>query len=157
MHTPQDEESKRLPFEEAASGAVALETLLPAAMRLYHAGQLDLPALVPGDVAESLPNGWGLPGGRLAALALRPIWCLFDPDAPFVMGRTTLQSKSKNTPFDGQRMQGKVLATYVAGQPVFRKRALMPLFETSVGGLLSLGADRLRAGVDPVRVGRWHV
>ena len=45
MHTPQDEESKRLPFEEAASGAVALETLLPAALRLYHADQLDLPTL----------------------------------------------------------------------------------------------------------------
>ncbi|MFN2324060.1 MAG: dihydroorotase, partial [Trueperaceae bacterium] len=45
MHTPQDEESKRLPFEAAASGAVALETLLPAALRLYHAEALDLPTL----------------------------------------------------------------------------------------------------------------
>ena len=44
MHTPQDEESKRLPFEEAASGAVGLQTLLPAAMRLYHAGALTLPS-----------------------------------------------------------------------------------------------------------------
>jgi dihydroorotase len=43
MHTPQDEESKRLPFEAAASGAVGLETLLPAALRLYHAGQITLP------------------------------------------------------------------------------------------------------------------
>jgi dihydroorotase len=47
---------------------------------------------------------------------------LFDPDAPFVMDRTTLKSKSKNTPFDGQRMQGKVIATYVAGQPVFERQ-----------------------------------
>ncbi|MEM7616195.1 MAG: amidohydrolase family protein, partial [Pseudomonadota bacterium] len=45
MHTPQDEESKRLPFDEAASGAVALETLLPACLQLVHAGHLDLPAL----------------------------------------------------------------------------------------------------------------
>ena len=44
---------------------------------------------------------------------------LFDPDKPFVMDRWKLRSKSKNTPFDGQRMQGKVLATYVAGKPVF--------------------------------------
>jgi dihydroorotase len=44
MHTPQDEESKRLPFEAAASGAVGLETLLPAALRLYHAGQITLPS-----------------------------------------------------------------------------------------------------------------
>jgi dihydroorotase len=40
---------------------------------------------------------------------------------PFVMDRTTLHSKSRNTPFDGARMQGKVLATYVAGTPVFRR------------------------------------
>ena len=45
------------------------------------------------------------------------VW--FDADAPFVMDRATLQSKSRNTPFDGMRMQGKVLATYVAGVQVF--------------------------------------
>ena len=44
---------------------------------------------------------------------------LFDPDAPFVMDRFKLLSKSKNTPFDGRRMQGKVLQTYVAGKQVF--------------------------------------
>ena len=104
MHTPQDEESKRLPFEEAASGAVALETLLPAAMRLYHAGQLDLPALFRA-MSLNPAKRLGLPGGRLQAGAPADL-VLFDPDAPFVMDRTTLKSKSKNTPFDGQRMQG---------------------------------------------------
>ena len=120
MHTPQDEESKRLPFEEAASGAVALETLLPAAMRLYHAGQLDLPALFRA-MSLNPAKRLGLPGGRLQAGAPADL-VLFDPDAPFVMDRTTLKSKSKNTPFDGQRMQGKVIATYVAGQPVFERQ-----------------------------------
>ena len=62
----------------------------------------------------------GLPGGRLQAGAPADL-VMFDPDAPFVMDRTTLRSKSKNTPFDGQRMQGKVLATYVAGHPVFER------------------------------------
>ena len=52
MHTPQDEESKRLPFEEAASGAVGLETLLPASLQLVHGGHLDMPALFRGIVAE---------------------------------------------------------------------------------------------------------
>jgi dihydroorotase len=119
MHTPQDEESKRLPFEEAASGAVALETLLPAAMRLYHAGQLDLPTLFRA-MSLNPAKRLGLPGGRLQAGAPADL-VMFDPDAPFVMDRTTLRSKSKNTPFDGQRMQGKVLATYVAGHPVFER------------------------------------
>ncbi len=119
MHTPQDEESKRLPYEEAASGAVALETLLPAAMRLYHAGDMDLPTLWRA-LSLNPAKRLGLEGGRLADGAPADL-VLFDPDAPFVMDRFKLQSKSKNTPFDEQRMQGKVLATWVGGKEVFRK------------------------------------
>ncbi|WP_171100829.1 dihydroorotase [Ruegeria sp. HKCCD7255] len=119
MHTPQDEESKRLPFEEAASGAVALETLLPAALRLYHAEQLDLPTLFRA-MALNPANRLGLESGRLTAGAPADL-VLFDPDVPFVLDRFALKSKSQNTPFDGQRMQGKVTATYVAGNEVYRR------------------------------------
>lgn len=117
MHTPQDEESKRLPFEEAASGAVGLETLLPAALRLWHAEMITLPTLwraMSFNPAQRL----GLPSGRLEAGAPADL-VLFDPHAPFVMDRAKLSSKSRNTPFDGVRMQGKVLATYVAGTCVY--------------------------------------
>jgi dihydroorotase len=117
MHTPQDEESKRLPFEEAASGAVALETFLPAAMRLYHAGAMDLPTLFRA-MSLNPARRLGLPQGRLAVGAPADL-VLFDPDAPFLMDRFGLRSKSKNTPFDGQRMEGKVHATYVAGVQVY--------------------------------------
>lgn len=117
MHTPQDEESKRLPFEEAASGAVALETLLPAALRLYHAGQLDLPQLFKA-MALNPADRLDLEQGRMSAGAPADL-VLFDPDAPFVLDRSTLASKSKNTPFDEARMQGKVLGTWVAGTRVF--------------------------------------
>ena len=119
MHTPQDEESKRLPFEEAASGAVALETLLPAAMRLYHADLIDLPTLWRA-MALNPAKRLGLGCGRLSAGAPADL-VLFDPDAPFLMDRATLRSKSRNTPFDGARMQGRVLATYVAGKPVYER------------------------------------
>ncbi len=119
MHTPQDEESKRLPFEEAASGAVALETLLPAALRLYHSEQLDLPTLFRA-MALNPTKRLGLDSGRLAEGAPADL-VLFDPDVPFVLDRFSLRSKSQNTPFDGQRMQGKVTATYVAGQEVYRR------------------------------------
>ncbi|MEX0277978.1 MAG: dihydroorotase [Ruegeria sp.] len=119
MHTPQDEESKRLPFEEAASGAVALETLLPAALRLYHAEQLDLQTLFRA-MALNPAKRLGLDCGRLSVGAPADL-VLFDPDAPFVLDRFTLKSKSQNTPFDGQRMQGKVSATFVAGQDVYRR------------------------------------
>ena len=117
MHTPADEESKRLPFEEAAAGAVALETFLPAAMRLYHAGHLDLPTLF-RDMALNPARRLGLPQGRMALGAPADL-VLFDPDAPFLMDRFALRSKSKNTPFDGQRMEGKVLATFVGGTQVY--------------------------------------
>ena len=117
MHTPQDEESKRLPFEDAASGAVALETFLPAAMRLYHADQLTLPQLFRA-MALNPSKRLGLPQGRLAEGAPADL-VLFDPDAPFVLDRFKLHSKSKNTPFDGQRMEGRVLGTWVGGQRVF--------------------------------------
>ncbi|RVT82268.1 dihydroorotase [Rhodobacteraceae bacterium CCMM004] len=117
MHTPQDEESKRLPFEEAASGAVALETLLPAAMRLYHAGALTLPQLWRA-LSLNPARRLGLPQGRLSPGAPADL-VLFDPDAPFVLDRFALRSKSKNTPFDGQRMEGRVLGTWVAGRRVF--------------------------------------
>ena len=92
MHTPQDEESKRLPFEAAASGAVALETLLPAAMRLFHA-DLDSADTLARDVAEPGPTA-GLACGRLAVGAPADL-VLFDPHAPFVMDRATLRSKSQ--------------------------------------------------------------
>ena len=117
MHTPQDEESKRLPFEEAASGAVGLETLLPAALRLYHSEQLTLQELFRA-MSLNPAKRLGLNAGRLCAGAQADL-VMFEPDVPFVLDRFKLRSKSKNTPFDGQRMQGKVIATYVDGRAVF--------------------------------------
>ncbi len=119
MHTPQDEESKRLPFAEAAAGAVAMETLLPAALRLYHSDQLDLPTLFRA-MSLNPAKRLGLNSGRLSAGAPADL-VLFDPDVPFILDRATLKSKSQNTPFDGQRMQGRVQATYVAGHEIYRR------------------------------------
>ena len=117
MHTPQDEESKRLPFEEAASGAVALETLLPAALRLYHSGDVDLPGLFRA-LSTNPARRLGLDAGRLDPGAPADL-VLFDPSKPFVLDRETLRSKSKNTPFDGARLEGRVLGTWVAGRRIF--------------------------------------
>ena len=117
MHTPQDEESKRLPFSEAASGAVALETLLPAALRLYHADAIGLPGLFRA-LSLNPARRLALDAGRLAEGSPGDL-VLFDPDAPFVLDRHALLSKSKNTPFDGARMQGRVLGTWRGGQRIF--------------------------------------
>ncbi|MCT4554416.1 MAG: dihydroorotase [Pelagimonas sp.] len=117
FHTPQDEESKRLPFEEAASGAVGLETMLPVLLRLYHSGELTLPCLFRA-LSLNPAKRLGLACGRLAEGAPADI-LLLDTDKPFVLDRFALLSKSKNTPFDGARLQGRVLGTWVSGQRVF--------------------------------------
>jgi dihydroorotase len=93
--------------------------LLPAAMRLYHAGQLSLPQLFRA-MSLNPARRLGLESGRLAPGAPADL-VLFDPDAPFVLDRFTLRSKSKNTPFDGARLQGKVLATWVGGERVYQR------------------------------------
>lgn len=115
FHTPQDDEAKRLPFADAAPGAVGLQTLLPAAMRLYHAG-ISLPQLWRA-MSLNPAKRLGLPAGRLAVGAPADL-VLFNPDAPFILDRFSLLSHSKNTPYDGTRMEGRVLGTWLAGKRV---------------------------------------
>ncbi|SNS07699.1 dihydroorotase [Antarctobacter heliothermus] len=116
-HSPQDEESKRLPFEEAASGAVGLETMLPVLLRLYHGGELELTTLFRA-LSYNPARRLGLDCGRIAKGAPADL-VLFDADKPIVLDRFKLRSKSKNTPFDGARLQGRVLGTWVGGRRVF--------------------------------------
>lgn len=116
-HDPKDADAKRRPFAEAGDGAIGLETLLAAALQLYHGGQIGLPALLRAlstNPAELL----GLPGGRLEAGAVADL-VLFDPDIPWFVDPEALHSKSKNTPFDESRLQGRVLRTMVAGETVY--------------------------------------
>ncbi|MEM7192451.1 MAG: dihydroorotase [Pseudomonadota bacterium] len=117
MHTPQDEESKRLPYAEAASGAVGLETLLPAALRLVEDDTLTLPGLWQ-KISLAPAKRLGLPQGRLTPGAPADL-VLFDPATRYTLDRATLFSKSKNTPFDGAEMRGRVLKTWVGGVEVF--------------------------------------
>ncbi len=119
MHTPQDEESKRIPFDKASSGAVGLETLFPALLRLYHSGDLDLP-LIFKVLSYNPSKRFGLNSGRISK-GYQADFVLFDPDYPYILDRTTLASKSKNTPFDGQSLQGKILKTVVAGRIVYSR------------------------------------
>ncbi|MGI9349561.1 MAG: dihydroorotase [Amylibacter sp.] len=116
MHTPQDEESKRLPFEASASGAVGLETLLPAALQLVHGDYMDLPTLWRA-LSLNPAKLLGLSTGRIKVGCPADL-VLFDLDKPFILDRTKLHSKSKNTPFDGRTMQGRVIKTIVSGQEV---------------------------------------
>ena len=118
-HAPAPAEGKRLPFAEATPGAVGLETLLPAGLNLHHAAGLELI-----DILRPLTLGpaqlLGLAGGRLSAGAPADL-VLFDVDAPVVIDAERLISRSKNSPFDGRRLQGQVLLTLVDGRIVWRR------------------------------------
>jgi dihydroorotase len=118
-HDPQPAEDKRLPIAEASFGAIGLETLLPSITSLVAAGELPLlPALkaVTSGPADLL----GLPQGRLLVGAPADL-VLFDPDAPWLCDRDDLRSRSKNSPFDGRRMTGRVARTWVNGRTVFER------------------------------------
>ena len=115
-HTPAPAEDKRLPFSEAAPGAVGLETLLPALLSLHHNGGVGLLELL-GSVTAGPAELLGLSAGRLARGAPADL-VLFDADAPRVIDAAALLSKSKNSPFDGRRLQGEVRLTLVDGRIV---------------------------------------
>ena len=116
-HNPQDVETKRLPFGEAAPGAIGLETILSAGLRLVHAGQVNLPRLLHA-LSTRPAEILGLPQGRLQKGAPADV-IRFDPEEPYVLDPALLHSRSRNTPFDGARMEGKVKLTVVAGEIVW--------------------------------------
>ena len=112
-HDPQDVDTKRRPFAEASDGAIGLETLLAAALRLYHNGEVGLLPLLRAMTVHPAKL-LGLPSGRLEKGAPADL-ILVDLDQPWVVDKAALRSRSKNSPFDESRMQGRVLLTMVAG------------------------------------------
>jgi dihydroorotase len=118
-HDPQPTEDKRLPIADAAFGAVGLETLLSALLSIALREDISLlTALKP--VTSGPADLLGLPQGRLAKGAPADL-VLFDPTAPWACDRDDLSSRSKNSPFDGRRLEGRVLRTWVNGATVFER------------------------------------
>jgi dihydroorotase len=116
-HNPQDVETKRLPFAEAAPGAIGLETMLTAGLRLVHSEEVELMALLRA-MSTRPAELLGLPGGSLRAGAPADV-IVVDADMPWVLDPAELKSKCKNTPFDEARLTGRVVRTIVAGRTVY--------------------------------------
>jgi len=116
-HNPQDVETKRLPFAEAAPGAVGLETMLAAGLRLVHSEHLSLMQLLAAMSAKPAEL-LGLPGGSLRNGAPADV-IVIDPDTSWVLDPADLKSKCKNTPFDEARLEGRVVRTIVAGRTAY--------------------------------------
>ncbi|WP_422039009.1 dihydroorotase [Roseibium sp.] len=116
-HDPQDVETKRHPWAEAEDGAIGLETMLAAALRLFHSEQVDLVTLL-GTMTNKPADRLGLEAGRLTKGSPADI-AVFDPDRPWVLEKSAIRSHSKNSPFEDARFSGRVLRTVVAGKTVF--------------------------------------
>jgi len=116
-HDPQDSEVKRQPFAEASDGAIGLETLLAAALRLVHSGDVDLLTVLRA-MTINPAKILGLPSGRIAKGAPADL-ILFDLDYPWQVAERDFRSRSRNTAFEGARLAGKVMRTIVGGQTVY--------------------------------------
>jgi dihydroorotase len=116
-HAPHDQESKRVPFAQAAAGVIGLETLLPVSLGLHHRGDLSLLDLL-ARMTIAPATLLGLPQGRLSKGAPADL-VLFDLERAYKIDAAKFRSKSKNSPFDERPMQGRVLRTIVDGRTVF--------------------------------------
>ncbi|MGE0629192.1 MAG: dihydroorotase [Hyphomicrobiaceae bacterium] len=117
-HDPQDADVKRRPFAEAEHGAIGLETLLAAALRLHHTERIALNVLL-RPMTINPAKLLGLPSGRLEKGAPADL-TVFDLTAYWVVDRALLKSRSKNSPFDEGTLNGRVIRTMVAGRTVYQ-------------------------------------
>ena len=117
-HKPEDEENKRLTFAQAETGASGIETLLPLSLELYHNGSVDLETIIkaltskPAEILKI--NKGNLSTGNDAD------FCIVDINKPWVVRKEKLISKSKNTPIEDKKLQGKVISTFVNGEELFK-------------------------------------
>jgi len=117
-HAPEDEDAKRLPFAQAAFGGIGVETLLPVSLDLYHNGHLELIEVL-RRLTSAPAELLGLDeAGKLAVGAPADLM-VFDPERGWKVDADDLLSKSKNSPFDGRPVQGRVLRCVVDGRTVF--------------------------------------
>ena len=117
-HKPEDEESKRLTFAQAATGASGIETLLSLSLELYHNGSVKLETIIralTSNPAKILKiNKGNLTIGNEAD------FCIVDIDKPWIVKKEKLISKSKNTSIEDKKLQGKVTNTFVKGKELFK-------------------------------------
>ncbi len=118
-HLPEDEESKRLPFAQAATGAIGVETLLPLSLEMYHNESLPLNKIIE-TLTINPANILQIKKGSLSKGSDGDI-CIFDLEAPWAVKAEILKSKSKNTAIEGRKLQGKVLMTFLNGDLAFNQ------------------------------------
>ena len=117
-HKPEDEESKRLTFSQAATGASGIETLLSLSLELYHNGSIKLDTIIQA-LTSNPAKILNINKGNLS-IGNEADFCIVDIDKPWVVKKENLISKSKNTSIEDKKLQGKVTNTFVKGQELFK-------------------------------------
>ena len=117
-HKPEDEESKRLTFSQAATGASGIETLLPLSLELFHNDSIKLSKIIKlltSNPAKILKiNKGNLSIGNDAD------FCIVDLYKPWIVKKEKMISKSKNTCIEDKKLQGQVINTFVKGLELFK-------------------------------------
>ncbi|HIO00869.1 MAG TPA: hypothetical protein EYN14_02755 [Alphaproteobacteria bacterium] len=116
-HAPHDQDSKRVPFAQAANGIVGLETMFPLALEIYHNGEIGLLELL-AKMTVNPAKLVGLDAGEIKIGAAADL-VMFDLNAPWQIKIDKLRSKSRNAPYDGRPVQGRVLKTWINGRIAF--------------------------------------
>ena len=119
-HTPEDEEGKRLPYAQAATGSIGIETLFPLALEMYHNESLSLEKIIRA-LTVNPANILKIDKGTLKTGSDADM-CVFDIDKPWIIKADLLKSKSKNTAVEGRKVQGKVLMTFLKGELAFKSQ-----------------------------------
>ncbi|MCC5953055.1 MAG: dihydroorotase [Acidimicrobiia bacterium] len=123
-HAPHTQESKELPFDQAPPGMLGLETALALALT-----ELDLPLVRLVELLSSRPaeigrmadrHGGPIAAGRPANL------CVFDPQTRWTVEPAKSRSRSRNIPYAGREVRGRVRHTLVDGRPVLVDGELRP-------------------------------
>jgi len=117
-HAPHSVEEKALPYEKAPNGIIGLETSLAVTLTyLYHSGKLGLSEII--DLMSTKPaNLFGLDAGKIRVGSNADI-VIFDPNEEWTVDPSEFKSKSRNTPYTGMKLRGKVKYTMVNGDVVF--------------------------------------
>ena len=118
-HKPEDEESKRLTFAQAATGATGIETLLPLALELFHNGSLKLNKII-ASITSNPAKILGIDKGSLQ-IGRDADLCVVDINKPWVVNKDELLSKSKNTPIEDRKLQGQIIKTFIKGEIAFER------------------------------------
>tara|TARA_B100002052_G_scaffold212290_1_gene194173 strand:- start:1130 stop:2425 length:1296 start_codon:yes stop_codon:yes gene_type:complete len=117
-HKPEDEESKRLTFSQAATGASGIETLLSLALEQFHNGSVKLEKIIKL-LTHNPAKILNISKGNLS-IGADADFCIVDVNKPWIVKKENLVSKSKNTSIEGRKLQGKVIGTFVNGHELYK-------------------------------------